>query len=131
MPNTSKIIKDIAKLMDRLEKAMNPMTMMTVELFNLSGKRDAPPADTVKFLKYHKGIKVSLKLAQEHFASITRLNLQLGKIVDSAKVRVLYKKANAAWGDTQKRLALIQISLETLEGLFKLLKPPVPVRPGN
>ena len=49
MPNTSKIIKDIEKLMGRLEKAMNPMTMMTVELFNLSGTRDAPPGDTVKF----------------------------------------------------------------------------------
>ena len=131
MPNTTKIRKDIEKLMGRLEKAINPMNTMTIELFHLSGTRDAPPGDTVKFLKYHKGIKLSLKLAQEHFASITRLNLQLGKIVDSAKVRVLYKKANAAWSDTQKRLALIEISLETLEGLFKLLKPPVPVRPGN
>ncbi len=131
MPNTTKIRKDIEKLMGRLEKAMNPINTMTIELFHLSGKRDAPPEDTAKFLKYHKGIKLSLKLAQEHIAKIRDLNRQLGKIVDSAKFKVLYKKANAAWGDTEKRLALIEITLETLEGLFKTLKPPVPVRPGK
>ncbi len=112
MPNTTKIRKDIEKLMGRLEKAINPMNTMTIELFHLSGKRDSPPEDTVKFLKYHKGIKLSLKLAQEHSAKVRDLNRQLGKIVDSAKFRALYKKANASWGDTQNGLLWLRLHLK-------------------
>lgn len=129
MPNTSKIMKDIAKLMGKLEKVIVPMQLMTVELIVLSGRRDAPPGDTAKFLKYHKGVKLSLKLAQEHLDSIKKLSNQLMKIVSSAKFKVLYKKASAALLDNYARYVSIESSLDGIEDTFKTLKPPVPVRP--
>ena len=129
MPNPSKIMKDIANLMGKLEKAIVPMQLMSVELIVLSDRRDSPPGDTAKFLKYHKGIKLYLKIAQGHLASVKRLSDQLVKIVASAKFKVPYKKASAAVYDNYARFVSIESSLDYLEVVFKTLKPPVPVRP--
>lgn len=129
MSKQKQLIQEISKLLANLERSIYPMNLLVIRLGQLSGKRNAPPSDTVEFVKKAKGLKIGLKMANDQVARIRKIQEQLQRIVDSATFKSRYKKASDAIHDSARQLIDIGMSLDVIADVFKAAKPPVPVLP--
>jgi uncharacterized protein (UPF0335 family) len=131
MAKHNKIIREMTADIDELARLVPTIYDMVLDLFQISGKRNADAREIAKFQAQYKGIRQHLVQARKDVEKIHRLGGELQTILNSKTFKSLYKKANAFLYKTLRDVVSLRISLDAAEDVFKTLKPPVPTRQSH